>query len=79
MRSSPKSVTLKGMAQQTKRQRRSSVPRKTGAVNAEDLLDQIDQHYHHLSAGLDALEARLEANRDVDDAPVAELIRRKPR
>ena len=79
MRSSPKSVTLKGMAQQTKRQRRSRVPRETGAVNAEDLLDRIDQHYHHLSAGLDALEARLEANRDVDDAPVAELIRQKPR
>ena len=79
MRSSPKSVTLKGMAQQTKKQRRSPVPRKTGAVNAEDLLDRIDQHYHHLNTGLDALEARLEANRDVDDAAVTELIRRKTR
>ena len=48
-------------------------------MNAEDLLDRSDQHYHHLNTGLDALEARLEANRDVDDAAVAELIRRKPR
>tara|TARA_B100000686_G_scaffold267669_1_gene282925 strand:+ start:1220 stop:1423 length:204 start_codon:yes stop_codon:yes gene_type:complete len=67
------------MPQQAKKQRRARVPRKTGAVNAENLLERIDQHYHHLNAGLDALEARLEANGGVDDAAAIELIRRKPR
>ncbi|MEE3370797.1 MAG: hypothetical protein VX346_15770 [Planctomycetota bacterium] len=67
------------MAQQAKKQRRSRVPSKLGTVAAEVLLERIDQHYHHLNAGLDALEARLKANRDVDDIAVAELIRRKPR
>ena len=83
VRSSPKTATLKSMPQQTKKQRRSRVPRKTGVVNAENLLERIDQHYHHLNAGLDALEARLEANGDVQDdvdgAAAVELIRRKPR
>ncbi|MBB76303.1 MAG: hypothetical protein CMJ75_17490 [Planctomycetaceae bacterium] len=67
------------MAQQAKKQRRSRVPSKGGAVAAEDLLERIDQHYHHLNAGLDALEARLKANRDVDDIAVSKLVRRKPR
>ena len=67
------------MAQQAKKQRRSRVPSKAGAVAAEDLLERIDQHYHHLNAGLDALEARLKANRDVDDIAVSKLVRRKPR
>ena len=52
-------------------------------MNAENLLDRIDQHYYHLIVGLDALEARLEANGDVQDdvdgAAAVELIRRKPR
>ena len=48
-------------------------------MNAENLLERIDQHYHHLNAGLDALEARLEANGGVDEAAAIELIRRKPR
>ena len=70
------------MLQQTNKQRRSRVPRKTGVVNAENLLERIDQHYYHLNVGLDALEARLEANGDVQDdvdAAAVELIRRKPR
>ncbi|MCH2399108.1 MAG: hypothetical protein MK364_08375 [Pirellulales bacterium] len=51
-------------------------------MNAENLLERIDQHYYHLNVGLDALEARLEANGDVQDdvdAAAVELIRRKPR
>ena len=55
------------------------MPRKTGAVNAQNLLERIDQHYHHLNAGLDALEARLEANGGMGDADAVESIRRKPR
>ena len=79
VRSSPQTATLKTMPEQTKKPRRSRVPRKTGAVNAQNLLERIDQHYHHLNAGLDALEARLEANGGVDEAAAIELIRRKPR
>ncbi|MBN83573.1 MAG: hypothetical protein CMJ70_25870 [Planctomycetaceae bacterium] len=79
VRSSPQTATLKTMPQQTKKPRRSRVPRKTGAVNAQNLLERIDQHYHHLNAGLDALEARLEANGGMGDADAVESIRRKPR
>ena len=67
------------MVQQAKKQSRRRVPSQTGVVAAQDLLERIDRHYRHLTAGLDALEAQLEANHEMSEPDTAELARRKPR
>ncbi|MAV33862.1 MAG: hypothetical protein CMJ59_00255 [Planctomycetaceae bacterium] len=69
------------MAWRPKKQLRRRVHRKIGSIDAQQLLERIDQHYRHLTVGLDELEARLAGSGEAvaDEPGTAQLGRRKPR